>query len=91
MRMAPFQMIWSRIIEHAGETFFTKTGLKFTYEIVGNRFRARRSNYRIAKNDFEKAYRLIPITGPGEISEIVRGPSYVWGVLHDKRINNGKW
>jgi hypothetical protein len=33
---------------------------------------------------------MLPINGPGEIGEIVRGPSYVWAILHDRRISEGK-
>jgi len=87
----PFEEIWSRITVHAGETFHTKTGLKFTYKIKGSGFYPSRTNYRISKTDFRTAYRMVPIDGPGAINEIVRGPSYVWAVLHDQRISVGKW
>ena len=86
----PFDEIWSRIVSHAGEPFSTKTTLQFTYRIEGNRLCLNSNTYRISKNDFEKAYRMLPINGPGEIGEIVRGPSYVWAILHDRRISEGK-
>jgi hypothetical protein len=61
-----------------------------TCGIEGNRLCLNSNTYRISKNDFEKVYRMLPINGPGEIGEIVRGPSYVWAILHDRRISEGK-
>lgn len=86
-----FEEIWNRIVENAGESFFTKTGKPFTYEIVRNMFIPSRTEYAISKADIRKAYNLLPISGPGQISQIVRGPSYLWAVLHDERISKGVW
>ena len=87
MSKKSFEEIWSRIIEHAGETFHTKKGLPFTYKIIGEMFVPSRTKYMISKNDVKKAYQMLPLSGPGEINQIVRGPSYLWAVLHDKRIS----
>lgn len=89
--MPPFDEIWNRIVAHAGETFHTKKGLEFTYEIREDKFYPSRTNYVIAKSDFETAYTHVPIDGPGIINSIVRGPSYIWAVLHDQRISGGHW
>ena len=91
MVSTPFSEVWSRIAAHAGETFSTKTGLDFTYKVRGDAFFPSRTSFRIAKADFEKAYRLVPVEGPGVISDLVRGPAYVWAVLHDHRISRGAW
>jgi hypothetical protein len=90
-RMPPFDEIWNRIIAHAGENFYTITGLEFRYEIDGNIFCPSRTDYKIPKADFEKVYPLVPFDGPGRINNIARGPSYIWAVLHDRRISNGMW
>ncbi|WP_158304029.1 hypothetical protein [Caldicellulosiruptor owensensis] len=39
--------------------------------------------------DKDSKYEIIEriYDGPGEIGNIVRGPSYIWGILSDKRIN----
>ena len=79
-------VVWNRLKKHQGEKFETKTGQPFTYEISGNTFLTNRTLYTITRSDFAKAIELIPIEGPGEISNLVRGPSYVWAVLHDRRI-----
>jgi len=85
--MISFEEIWKKIIEHEGEVFYTKTGKEFTYEVIGDAIYPSRTNYRIPKTDFRKAYQIIPISGPGKINKVVRGPSYIWAILHDKRIN----
>jgi hypothetical protein len=86
-----FGVIWDRIVAHQGETFLTKKCLKFTYVVNGNVLSPSRTKYKISTGDFEKAYGMVPISGPGVINEIVRGPSYIWAVLHDQRISMGQW
>ena len=81
-----FEEIWNRIKAREGENFITKKGLKFSYKMSGNGFSPSRTKYRISKTDVHKAFSLLPLQGPGEINNIVRGPSYVWAILHDKRI-----
>ncbi len=90
-KVTPFEEIWSRIIVNSRELFHTKTGLEFTYKVEGDRFYPSRTEYAISKNDFKTAYELVPIDGPGEINDIVRGPAYVWAVLHDQRILMKEW
>ena len=86
-----FEAIWKRIVENAVERFFTKTGKPFTYKIAKNMFIPSRTEYAISKGDVRKAYEQMPISGPGQISQIVRGPSYLWAVLNDERITGGEW
>lgn len=89
--MPPLNEIWNRIIAHAGETFYTITGLEFTYDIREDKFYPSRTNFGIAKSDFETAYQYVPIERPSLINWVVRGPSYIWAVLHDQRISEGRW
>ncbi len=89
--MLTFDVIWKRIRSYEGEKYSTKRGIEFTYVIEGERLCPSRTVYWIAKNDFKKVYRKIPIEGPSAISNDVRGPSYVWAILHDKRISQGEW
>ena len=83
-----FEETWRIINSHVGETFYTKSGRKLTYIIKGDGFFPSRTNYRISKSDFKKAFSVFPIEGPGIISNIVRGSSYIWAVLHDQRISS---
>lgn len=81
-----FAKVWDNIVKNQGEQFHTKTNLPFTYEIVGNTVVPDRTNYPLAKSDFEKAAQIEQLTGPGQINDLVRGPAYVYAILTDKRI-----
>jgi len=78
--------IWNLVKSHEGEKFETKTGKTFTYEIYGDLFRPSRTKYNISKAEYLKALPLVPFDGPGVINNTVRGPAYVWAILHDYRI-----
>lgn len=86
--MVTIEKVWARIVAHEGEEFHMKReGETFTYKIKGNGFFPSRTNYdQISESDFEKALELVPFDGPGVVNRLVRGPSYVWAVLHDPRI-----
>ena len=81
-----FDIIWKNIVNHAGEQFYTKTGLPFTYSIVDACVVPNRTNYPLSKNNFEKAERVEGLSGPGQINNLVRGPAYVYAILTDERI-----
>lgn len=83
--------VWRRLTAMEGKVFETKTGKPFSFEISGNVFRPSRTKYNISKADFRKAIALVPIAGPGEISNLVRGSTYIWAVLHDRRIRRQDW
>lgn len=85
------ETVWIRLKALEGEAFETKTGKPFSYEISGNIFRPSRTRYDITKADFAKALELIPLDGPGEIVNLVRGSAYIWAVLHDRRVRQGEW
>jgi hypothetical protein len=86
-----FEEVWVRIRKRAGETFFTKTGIRFTYGVEGDMLFLNRTSYILSKRDFMKAYSRVPVKGPSEIASMVRGPSYVWAILHDARISLKAW
>lgn len=89
--MKNIELIWSRLVSLQGEEFRTKTQLPFTYEITGNIFNPSRTKYNISKADFEKALTKVPFGGPGEVNRDVRGPTYIWAVLHDERVRGNDW
>ncbi len=82
----PFDAVWSRILAFAGQEFRTTRNLPFIYAVDGNIVRADRANQNLPKSEFEKAYALYPITGSGQIGNVVRGSAYVWAILHDPRV-----
>lgn len=81
-----FETIWNKILAHAGEKFYTKTGLPFVYSVVGDCVIPDRTNYPLDISNFKKAAALPRLEGPGQISNLVRGPSYVFSILTDERI-----
>ncbi len=89
--MPDFSIVWSRIADHADESFLTKRGLEFTYEEAGGYIVPSRTRYRLSKGNFERAYKEVPFDGPGVVNATVRGPAYVWAILHDRRIRQGDW
>jgi hypothetical protein len=91
MMSRSFEEIWKQIVARAGETFHTKTGLEFTYRVDSDEVYPNRTNYRIPKTDFKTAFKLVPIDGQGKIYRSVRGPAYVWTILHDPKISRGEW
>lgn len=78
--------VWRRISAHTGEVFTTISGLPFTYTVAGNVLRTDVTDYNLTASEFQKAVCLLPLSGPGKISQIVRGPTYVWAILHDHRV-----
>jgi hypothetical protein len=91
MSKPQFHEVWGRIAVHEGEVFHTKTNLPFTYRIDGSNVIPDRTGYPLHMTNFEKAYELVPIDGPGRINDLVRGPAYVWAILHDPRISERDW
>ena len=107
MLKKPFENIWCRIVNHEGRIFHTKNNKEFRYKIKGDLFYPSRypsgAKYAISKNDFKKAYQMVPrestdwgpcvrVQGPlGVHDDYIRGPGYVWAVLHDRRISQGEW
>jgi len=89
--MPHIDTVWGRIKTFQGQMFETKPGKQFTFEISGNTFIPRCTNYNISKRDSEKVLNLVPLEGPGKINKLVRGPSYIWAVLHDPRVRGNDW
>lgn len=87
----PFSQIWNLVVLLAGQQFRTKRGLPFTYKVRGASVVPSRTAYQISQADFQTVYTLVPLTGPGEVNTLVRGPAYVWAILHDHRVSGGAW
>lgn len=81
-----FDTIWENIVSNAGEQFHTKRKLPFTYKIVNSSVVPDRTNFPLAKSNFEKASRIGDLSGPGQINRLVMGPAYVYAILTDERI-----
>jgi hypothetical protein len=84
--MDAFDAAWQRIEAYAGQQFRTKTGLPFTYKVVGSSVVPDRTGYPLHVSNFRAAFDLLPLSGPGQIKTLVRGPAYVYAILTDHRI-----
>ena len=82
---------WSRVKVLEGASFETKTGKPFTFEVDGDVLRPSRTQYNLSRADFAKALSLCPLDGPGTINDLVRGPAYIWAILHDPRVRKKDW
>jgi len=91
MTKPSFSTVWNRITAHGGGTFTAKTGHPLTYAVDGDGLVTSRTDYRLTYANFEAAYERVPFEGPGDISSTIRGPAYVWAILHDARIRAGDW
>ena len=85
------EVVWKRIRNHQGQPFTTSTGARFTYSVEGATLMVDRSDYGVARSNFERALALVPLEGPEQFSHVIRGPAYVWAVLHDNRIRQTDW
>lgn len=91
MAKPTIEVVWRKIAALEGETFHTTSGLEFQYRTAENTFFPSRTKYDISKSDFATVLEMAPLEGPGEVNNIVRGPSYIWAVLHDERIRGSDW
>lgn len=83
--------VWRRIEAYQSEEFTTKTGKPMTYSVSGRRLTTSRTDYPISVTDFAKALEIVPFDGPGAVTWDVRGPAYIWAILHDARIRQSDW
>ncbi|MFC4018925.1 hypothetical protein ACFOW4_13365 [Micromonospora sp. GCM10011542] len=84
--MRDFDAIWAAVTEHAGQTFRTVSRLPFHYTVDGNRLLTDRTHHRIHRSQLKAALLLWPVAGPGALNNVVRGPSYLYALLADRRI-----
>ena len=87
----PFDDVWRRVTEYSGAIFYTKTGYPFTYTVEDDAVKTSRTSYTLHRDQFDKAYTNAPVKGPGDYTNLVRGPSYIWAILHDERIRRKQW
>ncbi len=85
-----FEEIWNHIRKHEGETFTQIRGGEFTYEFRGGHIALSRTNQNISRSDFKEAYGLVPLENTVPVQHL-RGPSYIYAILMDKRIREGDW
>ena len=80
-----FETVWTRICEHEGDGFVTKTGVPFTYSMNGNKLTPSTTIRSIPKSNFEKAFARMPLEKTTQLRD-VQGASYVFAIMTDERI-----
>ncbi|QBI54155.1 hypothetical protein [Streptomonospora litoralis] len=84
--MSDFSAVWRSIQACTGQEFRTKSGRPFTYTAHDGYVHLDNTDRSISRTDFSRAYALMPLRGPGRLTRLVQGPSYVFGILTDDRI-----
>jgi hypothetical protein len=85
--MVDVELIWSRIQENTGQKFYQITGNGFTYFVEGDYLIPDRTKVKIPKKHFEEALKYVPLSDTIPLQNL-RGPSYIFAILTDKRIRN---
>ena len=81
------ETIWSNIKSHEGETFRTVRGVEYTYVVVEDYILINDDKKRRITKDLIKIALTINNLSPSKIQrEGIWGPSYVYGIITDKRI-----
>ena len=86
----PFDVVWGRIVEHAGEAFHQTKGGLFHYAIQGNTVLLDRVRQRITRALLEEAYGLCPLRDTTPVQHL-RAPSFLYAILMDPRIRKLDW
>ena len=81
------EIIWNNICRCEGEAFYTVRNKEYDYVVKDDCILVKNdSRKRITKADFEKALSIHNPTWSKIESEGIWGPSYVLGIITDKRI-----
>ena len=88
--MPNIDTIWSRIVTHQGEVFHQIRGQAFEYSVVQSVLRPSTTNQNLPKAEFEKALTHVPLANTVPL-QALRGPSYLYAILMDKRIRGTDW
>lgn len=83
------ETIWKKIESHAGEIFRQIRGGEFTNVMIGNAAVPDRTNIQISKAHFMEAVEHYPLSNTVQLQNL-RGPSYIFAIIMDKRICQGR-
>lgn len=77
-----------KLKELEGEIFYTKKRIPFSYKFISESTVriCEKKAYNISISDFEKAIESNP-KKPSEVTNLVRGSSYIFGIITDSRFN----
>jgi hypothetical protein len=89
--MFDFNKVWPRVEKHAEEEFLQIKSGKFTYMVDGGHVYASRTKQRIPKSHFKKTLEFVLINSTMPLQKKLRGPSYIFAILMDRRIRQDDW
>lgn len=77
-------MVWEKIVQYAGDEFYTKTGIPFTYHIRNDYIVLENTNRTISRQQVEEALNI----QSEKVSDYnkFQGYAYLFGIIHDSRI-----
>jgi hypothetical protein len=88
------EAVWRRIESHQGEEFRTVEELPFTYRVEGAGIwfwrNGKRINRKLTRTQVDKAVSRCPLRATTEIKDLM-DPSYLFGLLMDRRIRADAW
>ena len=88
--MVSFDAIWARIKHCEGQTFQQIRGREFSYAVDGSVVIPSTTNQNIPRSHVEEASKLVPLSNTVPVQHL-RGPSYIYAILNDKRIRQTDW
>jgi hypothetical protein len=82
--------VWQRIVDHSGATFHQRGGKPFTYDARGRTIYLHTTNRMISRTAIEKALDRVPLGNTVPVQDL-SAPSYIFGILMDRRIRLTDW
>lgn len=83
------ESVWNNIKQHEGEVFYTVTGKPYRYTVYGDYLMVENiKGSKIKKDSIAKAILIVNPTPKKIELEGCWGPSYIYGIITDKRIKN---
>ena len=80
--------ILQNITNCEGQVFHTIKGKAFSYKVIGLTIQiVGNKPYPISFTNIANAWNVGQVPGPGAYPPNIVGPSYVWALLNDARIN----
>ena len=86
----PFATVWNRILSHEGQVFTQIRGGEFRYVVRGNMLIPDRTNHQFGRAMIETAFTRMPVENTVPLQDL-RGPSYLYAILMDRRIRRDDW
>lgn len=76
--------VWNNVKKHAGEKFYTKTGVEFSYHVRNDYIILENTNRSIPRKQLEEAL----LINSNKVTDYKKfqGYAYLFGMIHDSRI-----